>query len=480
MLRSMSKLESIAIEGFKSFGEQVEVPLKPLNVLIGANGAGKSNFLEAFSLLRAISKEPIDHYVDKAGGAERLLHLGSRTTQEMSISVSFDDTDGYFGRLFAGENDRLAFDKDDFVALGWSKYPDMGDQTRDTAGRFDSWRKYHFLATGVDSPMKRTANVDDNRSLRWNGSNLAAFLYLLRGKYRAEYRAICGAVKQVAPFFDDFVLEPRALNPETIRLEWQHRKSDAYFDASALSDGTLRFMALATLLLQPRARRPTLVLIDEPELGLHPYAIATFAAMVRATSRETQVVLATQSATLVDHFEPEDVLVADRSQRRDPDQAPRSRRIERMARGLQPRAIVGEKPFWGPSLGRDAGPGMTRLFVLVEGQTEETFVNHVLAPHLYCQGFAAVSARLFGNARQRSRRGGIRSWQSAKRDIVRHLDEDREAAVALMVDYYGLPQTGERAWPGRSARKGPVDCRSGALRGGSPKCWVAVSIRAVS
>ena len=97
---------------------------------------------------------------------------------------------------------------------------------------------------------------------------------------------------------------------------------------------------------------------------------------------------------------------------------------------------------------------MTRLLILVEGQTEETFVNDVLAPHLYRQGYAAVSARLFGNARQRSRRGGIRSWRSAERDIVRHLDEDREAAVALMVDYYGLPQTGERAWPGRSAREG--------------------------
>lgn len=309
---SMSRLESIAIKGFRSFGEEVEVPLRPLNVLIGANGAGKSNFLEAFSLLRAISKRPIDTYVDKVGGAERLLHLGSRRTQEMSLRVTFEDTDGYIFRFFSGENDRLIIDKGDYVALGMPKYPDMGNNVRSTASRFHSWRKYHFLDTGVDSPMKKTAKVEDNRNLRWNGSNLAAFLHLLRRKYEAEYSAICAAVKQVAPFFDDFVLEPRALNRETIRLEWQHRKSNAYFDASALSDGTLRFMALATLLLQPKSLRPALVLIDEPELGLHPYAIATFAAMVRAICRETQVVLATQSATLVDHFEPEDVLVADR------------------------------------------------------------------------------------------------------------------------------------------------------------------------
>ncbi len=308
----MSRLESIAIRGFRSFGEEVEVPLEPLNVLIGANGAGKSNFLEAFSMLRAISKRPIDNYVDRVGGAERLLHLGSKTTKEMSICVKFEDADGYVFKFFPAENDRLAAGNGDYVAFGMPTLPDIGDNVRNTANRFHSWRKHHFLDTGVESPMKKTARVDDNRYLRWNGSNLAAFLYLLRGEYEAEYRAIHSAVGQVAPFFDDFVLEPRALNRDTIRLEWQHRKLDAYFDASTLSDGTLRFMALATLLLQPKALRPAIFLIDEPELGLHPYAIAMLAAMVRAASRDTQVVLATQSATLVDHFEPEDVLVADR------------------------------------------------------------------------------------------------------------------------------------------------------------------------
>ena len=308
----MSRLESIAIRGFRSFGKEVEVRLRPLNVLIGANGAGKSNFLEAFSLLRALSKKPIENYVDKVGGADRLLHFGSRTTKEITICVTFDDNDGYTLKFYSGENDRLFPENDDFLAIGMPRFPDMGDKIRNTVSRLSKWRKYHFLDTGIDSPMKKTVNLDDNRNLRWNGSNLAAFLYLLRKKYGTEYRAICNAVRLVAPFFDDFALEPRALNRETIRLEWQHRNSDAYFDASALSDGTLRFMALATLLLQPKALRPDIVLLDEPELGLHPYAIAMLAAMVRATSCETQVLLATQSPVLVDHFEPEDVLVADR------------------------------------------------------------------------------------------------------------------------------------------------------------------------
>ena len=119
-------------------------------------------------------------------------------------------------------------------------------------------------------------------------------------------------VRLTAPFLEDFILEPSALNEDKIRLEWRHRGSDAYFDASSLSDGTLRFIALATLLLQPKSRRPSVVLLDEPELGLHPHAIALLAALVKQVSVETQVVLATQSSLLLDHFGPEDVLVADR------------------------------------------------------------------------------------------------------------------------------------------------------------------------
>ena len=93
---------------------------------------------------------------------------------------------------------------------------------------------------------------------------------------------------------------------------------------------------------------------------------------------------------------------------------------------------------------------MTRLLVHVEGQTEETFVNEVLAPHLYRFGMTSVSARLMGNARQRSRRGGVRAWREVQRDIVRHLTNDQECIATTMVDYYGMPMAGRRAWPGRS------------------------------
>jgi len=160
--------------------------------------------------------------------------------------------------------------------------------------------------------MKKTAVVNDNRFLRSDGANLAAFLYYLKLKHETSYSLIRRTVQRVAPFFDDFLLEPLRLKPDTIRLEWRHKGSDAYFDASSLSDGSLRFIALATLFLQPEVYRPSVILVDEPELGLHPYAITMLASLIKQASFKTQVIVSTQSPLLLDHFQPEDVLVADR------------------------------------------------------------------------------------------------------------------------------------------------------------------------
>jgi predicted ATPase len=111
---------------------------------------------------------------------------------------------------------------------------------------------------------------------------------------------------------EDFQLAPRPLNPDEIRLTWRHKNSGICLDAAALSDGTLRYVALATLFLQPPEYRPSVVTVDEPELGLHPHATAMLASLVKQSSRETRVILSTQSTWLLDHFEPEDVLVAHR------------------------------------------------------------------------------------------------------------------------------------------------------------------------
>jgi hypothetical protein len=97
---------------------------------------------------------------------------------------------------------------------------------------------------------------------------------------------------------------------------------------------------------------------------------------------------------------------------------------------------------------------MARLLIHVEGETEETLVNEIIAPHLYQFGFSHVGARLVGNARQRDRRGGIRGWNSVRKDILNHLKEDTACLATMMVDYYALPRSGSKEWPGRDMAAG--------------------------
>ena len=294
-------------------------------------------------------------------------------------------------------------------------------------GLIEGLQPYHFHDTGSTSPMKTTADVNDNRYLRPDGSNLAAFLFLLREKHGGSCTQIRRTIQLAAPFFDDFTLEPLALNEDKIRLEWRHSGSDAYFDASSLSDGTLRFIALTTLLLQPASLRPSVVLLDEPELGLHPHAITLLASMLKQASVGSQIIVATQSPVLLDHFEPEDVIVADRVE--GGNDAPKAGRREprSLVGGVQPGSALGKERNRRTSLPGGQRPStltVTRLLFHVEGQTEEQFVNELLAPHLYEYGFSSIGARLVGNARQRERRGGIKAWRTVCKEITNHLKAD--------------------------------------------------------
>ncbi len=316
----MATLDGIVISGFKSIADAM-VSLRSLNVLIGANGSGKSNFISAFSFLRAANQGQLQDYVGRAGGADRILHFGSKVTSVLEMQVLFshrgagyaiafgrNDTDGLY--LIATGYHPVG---DEAQPMRWSKAPRHPLPPKHVSELIEGWRLYHFHDTGAASAIKKTADVADNRYLRPDGANLAAFLHLLRHKHEESYRLIRRTVQLVAPFFDDFVLKPLALNENRIRLEWRHRGSDAYFDVSSLSDGSLRFIALATLLLQPVELRPSVIILDEPELGLHPYAITMVASLIQQASVERQVALATQSPLLLDHFRPEDVLVTERA-----------------------------------------------------------------------------------------------------------------------------------------------------------------------
>lgn len=327
----MAALDYITVRGFKSIRSVEKLTLRPINLIIGANGSGKSNFLGVFSFLHAIREGRLEDYVARAGGADRILHFGSKETSRVEFKISFaDEVNQYEIRLEPTTSDELYPSVE--LAYFWDKqnYPrpyseglgsvggEAGISSESLKGtahfvrrHLGSWRAYHFHDTSASSPMKKAADINDNRFLRQDGSNLAAFLFLLQEKHPDALGFIASAVRSVAPFFDRFVLQPSRLNEEKIRLEWKHVSRDQYFDSSALSDGTLRFIALAALLLQPSEYRPSVILIDEPELGLHPYAIAVLAAMLKQASTETQVVVSTQSSLLLDHFSPEDVVVAD-------------------------------------------------------------------------------------------------------------------------------------------------------------------------
>lgn len=173
------------------------------------------------------------------------------------------------------------------------------------------WKVYHFHDTSETAKVKQPGNIRDAARLRPDASNLAAFLYFVRyGRKSPAYEKIVSTIQRVAPFFHDFVLEPEPDNANSIRLRWKHRGTDAYFDASDLSDGTLRFICMATLLLQPEL--PTIILLDEPELGLHPYAIQLLASIMRSTASETQIIASTQSVTLANQLDHQDLIVVDR------------------------------------------------------------------------------------------------------------------------------------------------------------------------
>lgn len=328
-----TELDYITVKGFKSVNSIEKLELRPINVVIGPNGSGKSNFIGVFSFLHAIREGRLQDYVRKAGGAEQLLHFGSKATSEILVHVSFSqEVNQYCLSLKPTADDSLYPSTE--LAFFWDKRyprpysvglapqengreagisnPDVQRTTSWVREHLGRWRLYHVHDTSDTSPMRKTAQVNDVAYLRPDGSNLPAFLYLLKIKHPEAYSLIRRAVQRVTPFFDDFTLAPDPLNENTIRLAWKHKNSDLYFGAAALSDGSLRFITLATLFLQPAQYRPSVILVDEPELGLHPSAIAFLASMVKQASVETQVILSTQSSLLLDHFQPEDVLVAER------------------------------------------------------------------------------------------------------------------------------------------------------------------------
>lgn len=313
-------LDRIKIRGYKSIRE-LDLPLGPINILIGSNGAGKSNFISFFKLVNNIYEQRLQHYT-KQVGAENLLYYGLKKTQEIFGSLVFSDNAYTFS--LHPKDDGSMFITEEASWYGLSKYRYMSKnldeskikdsgQKRDSYLRWylQSYKIYHFHDTSKGSPLRSSAKVNDNRVLREDGGNLPACLYLMQQKYPKTLKRIESAVRSVMPYFERFDLEPQALDG-SVELVWNDVDApDKYFSANDLSDGSIRFIALAALLLQPEL--PKIIIIDEPELGLHPVAVTMLAGMIHsAAARGCQIIVSTQSVNLINNFEAEDIVTVDR------------------------------------------------------------------------------------------------------------------------------------------------------------------------
>jgi len=334
----MSRLGSVTIRGFRSIGD-VTFELRPLNVLIGANGAGKSNVVSFFKMMNELMAGRLQQFVASTGHAGSNLHFGPRVTPQLEAELRFEtdtnDVDTYRMRLGHAAGDSLIFAEECLVfrrsgftvereeQLGPGHKETLVASTADEDGamaatarvfRFllNNCRAFHFHDTSPTSRVRNYGYVGDSRPLMPDAGNLAAVLYRLQSANPVAYRRIVETVRQIAPFFVGFELDPTGPGSKDIILNWRHRDADMIFGPHQLSDGTLRAICLISLLLLPAEELPILIVIDEPELGLHPYALNIVASLCRSASAHCQILISTQSSALVNSFGPEDILVVER------------------------------------------------------------------------------------------------------------------------------------------------------------------------
>jgi predicted ATPase len=326
-------LDSLTIRGFKSIRELKDFELKKINIFVGANGAGKSNLISFFHMLQSFIEETLSDFVRDSGGIGDLLHNGRKATKQMEFETRFG-LRGYRFTLKPGPGEGFALTDEaryyKHGSTGWWNLGSSEDNSsmlvREAKGAstdsqyskpvyeaIGSWKIYHFHDTSSTAPMRHAEIVEDNMALRADASNIGPFLLRLRNEKTSYYDEILNACRLVAPFFDDFFLEPQKLGPKTkVSLTWKTKGSDYPMQPYHLSDGSIRFICLATALLQPDP--PSTIIIDEPELGLHPEAIRILGELIEDAAKRTQIIAATQSPLLLDQFSIEDVVVVNRKE----------------------------------------------------------------------------------------------------------------------------------------------------------------------
>lgn len=335
-----SGINNLSIAGFKSIRELKDFELKDINIIIGANGVGKSNFVQVFRMLMAMSQKNFQKFILERGGADNFLHNGPKATPSIKVDFEFqsqsmrsEGSNYYSFELTPTPDEHFVIDENrKYYSTNWRSYGSPTEESRlydqkdeksangnyNGVGHFvyesiSNWMVYHFHDTSSRAPMRRSEIVEDNHKLRHDASNIAPFLLRLKndGAWRKNYQEIVDAVRLVIPFFDDFRLDVQQLGEaQKVKLSWQQKGSDFPMQPYHLSDGSIRFICLATALLQPFP--PSAIVIDEPELGLHPEAISILAELIQDAAKRTQIILATQSPNLLNEFSIEDIIVANR------------------------------------------------------------------------------------------------------------------------------------------------------------------------
>lgn len=330
MAKERRPLGQISLAGYKSIRELKDLRLaRGLNVLIGANGSGKTNFIRFFELLGHMldPNKGLQNYVASRGRADAFLFRGMKVTPEMSAHLKFGLNEYRFSLRAA--DDRSLFFSHESAPFDGPRFGyvvnDQGSGQQESAivrkqqqnfhltkaerwvlETIRDWRVYHFHDTSPSAPVMGVCNVVDSDVLHGNGGNIAAFLMAVAQSHPEHYARIEETIRQVAPFFGAFVL--KEVSPGQTQLLWKDRYSDLLYYPHQLSDGTIRYICLATLLLQPNPA--STLIVDEPELGLHPYAIKLLASLLHEASEHTQLIISTQSSLLIDELSPEDVIVA--------------------------------------------------------------------------------------------------------------------------------------------------------------------------
>lgn len=324
-------LTKLTIKGFKSFRDLDNFELSNINILIGANGAGKSNFISFFKMLNNLVEGRFQQWIMTQGGAERVLYNGLKTTSEMFVKLDFgcNEYEASFkpsevGSLFIseerilqnfGDSKKIPFNHLIGTARDESSLIQNAEHSveKECKDFIKSWKTYHFHDTGPTAKMKQPCEYNHDYELHPFAENLASFLFTMQSSYPHIYQNIVDTVKLVIPFFENFSLKTIG-DPQNpipfLYLNWKSAHSDYELGINQLSDGSLRFICLTCALLQPSC--PKTILIDEPELGLHPTALGVLGALLRKASKRMQVIVSTQSPGLVGEFGVEDLIVVER------------------------------------------------------------------------------------------------------------------------------------------------------------------------